>query len=207
MKRYIGSSQKKQSMEYYKDVPSKINKKFIQRKVEAAFISSILSNRYKKTDLAIIANKKVLSVIAINNTDAKDDAESATSNILAKILGINNQILIGDKALKYALGSNDYTDLAYEWYKKYKLPFVFATFCYHSNKQYYEKLQKNFLKHNKKIPQYILKKKSKELGISASDINYYLSLISYIQTHKSKKALRKFLSKAKLKLKSNRIIT
>ena len=200
MKRYIKSTQQKQSMEYYKNVPSKINKRFKQRKVDAAFISSIHSKGCKNNNLAIIAKKEIRSVIVIKGTKFKPDKESQTSNVLAKVLGYENEVLIGDKALKYTLKNNNYIDLANEWYKKHKLPFVFATFCYHSKNRFYKKVYIRFKSFNKKIPQYILNKKAKNLQISKKDILKYLELIEYIQTHKSKKSLKLFLKKAKSKL-------
>jgi len=170
MKRFTSSSQQKMSMHYYKGVPADINNKFLSHKVDAAFISSINARRYNYVDLGIIAKKEVLSVLVIPHAKDKLDKESASSNVLAKILGINGEVLIGDKALKYYLKHDDFTDLAKVWHDRYNLPFVFALLCYHKDKQLYKRIEKNFLKHNIKIPQYILKKASKRTDIETKEM-------------------------------------
>ena len=66
MKRHTRSSQESHSMDYYKGVPSNINKKFMTRKVDAAFISSINARKYANVSLGIIAKKEVLSVLLVH---------------------------------------------------------------------------------------------------------------------------------------------
>ena len=196
MKRFTRSSQQSMSMNYKKGVPSAINSKFSSRKVDAAFISSIGARNHAHVDLGIIAKKEVLSVLVIPNTQNVKDTESATSNVLACVLDIKGEVIIGDKALRYYLEDKPHIDLAKEWTSKYKLPFVFALLCYHKDKKIYTKIQKGFLKSNIKIPQYILKEASKKTDISQKNILNYLEYISYELDYKAKRGLKKFYSKA-----------
>jgi len=197
MKRFTKSTQQSMSMEYKKGVPADVNKQFLQKRVDAAFISSIKAKNHSHINLGIIAKKEVLSVLTIPHANNTTDKESATSNILAQILKVNGKVLIGDKALKYYLQNSNYTDLAQLWHKKYKLPFVFALLCYHKDKQLYKRIEKNFLKHNIKIPQYILKKASKRTDIETKEILNYLKYISYKLDTKAKLGLKTFLKESK----------
>jgi len=115
MKRFSKSSQQSKSMNYYKNVPAKINNSFLNRRVDAAFISSIMAIKSKHINLGIIAKKDVKSVIIIPSQKHKKDVESASSNILADVLHVDGKVLIGDKALRYSLVNNDYIDLAELW--------------------------------------------------------------------------------------------
>ncbi len=192
MKRFTKSSRESMSMRYKKGVPSKINDKFISRRVDAAFISSISARNYQHVDLGIIAKKEVLSVLVIPNEYNTNDKESATSNVLAKILKIQGEVLIGDKALKYYLEGKPAIDLAKEWNTKYKTPFVFALLCYHKDKRIYQKIQKLFLKQPLKIPQYILQEAEQRTGIEKKEILKYLKYISYTLDKKAQLGLKKF---------------
>jgi len=197
MKRFTKSSQQSMSMHYYRDVPAKTNKKFISRKVDAAFISSIRAKRQKHVNLGIIARKEVLSVLVVPSEDNVKDKESETSNVLAKILNVQGEVLIGDKALRYYLEGKEHIDLAKEWTKRHNLPFVFALLCYHKDKALYKKIERNFLKRRVKIPRYILDKASKRTEIAHKDITKYLEHISYSLDKKAKKGLEKFYKEAK----------
>jgi len=53
IKKNISSSQMKQIINYKKSYPSAINKKFAKRKIDAAFISSIASQKAKSLDIGI----------------------------------------------------------------------------------------------------------------------------------------------------------
>ena len=196
MKAFLKNSSSKISMEYKRGVPSKINREFHSRRVDAAFISSISAKRSKYVGLGIIAKKDVKSVIVIPSLQNKSDVESASSNVLANILNVEGEVLIGDKALRYTLVNDEYIDLAAMWYKKYRLPFVFALLCYHKNRKVYQKIEKEFLKTNVKIPQYLLEKASQETGVSKKDILDYLKLISYKLDSKSKRGLTLFYKEA-----------
>ncbi len=197
-KKNITSNQIKAIINYKKSYPSDINKKLKNRKIDAAFISSIESPNKKSLDFGIIAKKDVLSVLAIKG-DYEKDFESSTSNVLAKILKINGKIIIGDKALNYYHSNekSSFIDLAQAWNQKYHLPFVFARLCFNKHGQYLNKLTKNFNKRSLKIPQYILKEYSKKSGISVNNILEYLNKIDYELNTKEKKALKLFLRLSK----------
>ena len=193
MKRYIQSSQQSHTLQYKAGVPAEINRAFKARRIDAAFISSIASRRCRCLDLGILARKEVHSVLLLPGK-AQDDNESATSNVLAKVLNLQGQVLIGDKALKHYLQhDDDAVDLAALWYKKQKLPFVFARLCYHSDSKKYKKLSKAFLRSPRKIPQYILHKASARTQIDPKDILEYLTLIEYKLDPHAKLALKRFL--------------
>ena len=195
MKRFSKSSQQSMSMNYYKSVPAKINNKFTSKRVDAAFISSIRARNYRHVNLGIIAKKEVQSVLVIPHAKNKKDKESASSNLLANILNIHGEVIIGDKALKHYLSNKEYVDLAKVWNKKYNLPFVFALLCYHKDKKLYTSIEKSFLKQKVKIPQYILKQASKRTAINEKDILNYLEYISYDLDAKAKLGLKKFYTK------------
>jgi len=197
MKRFAKSSQQSMSMHYYRDVPAKTNQKFISKKVDAAFISSIRAKRQKHVNMGIVARSEVLSVLVIPHENSVADTESETSNVLAKILDIKGEVLIGDKALRYYLQNKPHTDLAKIWTQKYNLPFVFALLCYHKDKALYKKIEKNFLKRRVKIPRYILDEASKRTDVAHHDILNYLKHISYNVDKKAKKGLDKFYKEAK----------
>ena len=198
MKRFTKSNQQSMSMHYKRGVPAKINKKFLSRRVDAAFISSISAQKHKHMNLGIIAKKEVLSVLVVPNAINQIDAESASSNILARILNIKGKVLIGDKALKHYLENKPHIDLAAEWNQKYNTPFVFALLCYHKDKKIYKDIEKNFLKQKIKIPNYILKQAATRTGIDTNNILNYLKYISYKLDAKAKKGLKAFYTKSKL---------
>lgn len=197
MKRFTKSSQQSMSMNYKRGVPAQINQKFLSRRVDAAFISSIAARKHSYVNLGIIAKKEVLSVLVIPSSKNINDVESASSNVLAQILNIQGEVLIGDKALRYSLQNKPSVDLAKEWSDKYNLPFVFALLCYHEDKKIYKKIESEFLKRKVKIPYYLLKKASQKTSIKESDILKYLEYISYDLSPKAKLGLKKFYSEAK----------
>ena len=200
IKKNIKSSQIKQIINYKKSYPSLINKKFKKRQIDAAFISSIKSRNEKTLDLGIVAKKDVLSVLVIN-ADNKDDFQSDTSNALAKVLNINGEVLIGDKALEYYYNNknNNFTDLAKTWNEKYNLPFVFARLSFNRHEKYLNILANNFKKTNVKIPQYILKKYASRANITIKQLQEYLNKISYDISYKEKKSLKLFFKLTKQK--------
>ena len=152
---------------------------------------------YKKIDLGIVAKKEVKSVL-VKLGNPKDDPSSATSNTLAKVLKIDGEVIIGDRALKlYLQEPTAYVDLAKVWSQKHHLPFVFARFCVNKNAPFFQKLSKRFLAKKVKIPRYILDKYATERGIKQDDILEYLELLSYELNSKEKLSLKKFLSLAK----------
>lgn len=188
----------KRSCEHQKDVPSAINHKLRKRKVNAAIISSIESKRasIKPLNIGIIAKKNVKSVIVKKGVSKKDPA-SATSNMLADVLGIEGEVFIGDRALRlYLKEPTAYVDLAQTWNAKYHLPFVFARLCVNAHEHFFAKLAKRFVQRPIKIPRYILQQYASKRDISMHDIKEYLKLISYTIGAKEQKALFIFLKKA-----------
>ncbi len=184
----------KQATNRKKSYPANINKLFLKRKVDAAFVSSIVSKKKKSLDAGIVARGEVLSVLTILGESQKDK-ESQSSNALADILGIKGQTLIGDKALKYYFShEGGFVDLGEEWYKRHNLPFVFARFCYNKEEAFYKNLVAKFLKTRVKIPRYILKEYAKRADISGEQLLYYLTKIHYRIDAKAKKSLKKFLA-------------
>lgn len=184
-------------MQHHKSYPTQINQLFASKKIQAGFLSSLVSKKYNRLDMGIIAYKKVFSVL-ICDGDEKADIESSSSNMLAKILDVKGKVLIGDKALKVYYNHNiEFRDLATLWYEKYNLPFVFAVFCVNKDYLFYKKLAKQFLKTKINIPQYILNKYSKTTNISKHNISSYLSNIHYKIGRKEKKALKKFFDLSK----------
>jgi chorismate dehydratase len=197
MKRFMRSSSAKMSMEYKRGVPTAINHAFHKRRVDAAFISSVGAKKSKRVNLGIVAKKSVQSVLIVPSKKNAKDKDSASSNVLAKVLGLEGEVLIGDKALRYALSHDDFIDLALEWRKRTALPFVFALLCYHKEREIYENIAQEFLKQRIKIPRYILQNASKRTKIEAKDILEYLKLISYEVDASAKRGLAKFYKEAK----------
>jgi len=193
MKRYSRSTQFAMSFRYHKGVPSKINADYAARRVDAAFISSIKAQKESYVDLGIIAKKEVLSVLLLPENGYIDDTESASSNVLAKILKLEGKVLIGDKALRHYLEGDDTAiDLAKAWHNRYQLPFVFALLCYHTPNPQIKTLAKKFSRTQIKIPQYQLQKAALRTGVPPQAIQSYLSYISYTLDAKAKAGLKKF---------------
>ena len=192
LKRYLSSNASKMSFNYKRAVPSQINKSLKRKEVNAAFISSIESKKCKCTDLGIIADKKVYSVLLLKGDNA-DDPASATSNQLKKVLDLKGKVLIGDAALKYYLDGGEGIDLAEAWYEKTGLPFVFARLCYNKHDDAIKKLAKQFSNTKMKIPQYILKREAKKRGITTKQLTWYLAQIYYTMGYKEKRSLKLFL--------------
>ena len=184
-------------MHYKRGVPAQVNKKFLSRRVDAAFISSISAQKYSHVGLGIVAKKDVQSVLVIPSKKNKIDIESASSNVLARILNLKGEVLIGDKALRYYLSNKPHIDLAGEWNRRYDSSFVFALLCYHKDKKLYKKIEREFLKRRVKIPYYILAQAAKRSSVKEKDILEYLESISYDIDAKAKLGLKKFYSLAK----------
>jgi chorismate dehydratase len=182
---------KKKGIKVKKSFPSKVNEWFEKGVIDAAFISSIKAKNKKCFDAGIVAFKKVKTVLVCEGEG--EDYESATSNVLAKVLKQNGKVVIGDKAFK----KKKCKDLAELWYEKYRLPFVFARFCTNKNYERYEKLIKEFLKTKQKIPYSVLSKYAQKTGISTKEAKEYLDEIIYYELGwKEKRALKLFWRKA-----------
>ncbi len=182
-----------------KSHPADITELFLNKKVNAAFISSIKSKGKKCLNAGIVANGEVMSVFVCEGEN-EDDNESKSSNMLKKILKLKGRVSIGNKALQmYYQDKHKCKDLAKEWKKKTGLPFVFATFCINSNEQYYKKIIKQFLKQRIKVPYYIKKRESLKLNLPLGLIELYLKKISYQIGSKEKASLKIFLNKSNIK--------
>ncbi|MBI1561910.1 menaquinone biosynthesis protein, partial [Helicobacter pylori] len=132
----------KQFLRLKKTYPSKLNKSFLFRRIDAGFISSIAGHQFSlhSHSLGIVAYKEVLSVLVVGTKNAFDK-ESASSNALSQALGLKGEVLIGNKALQfyYSNPKKDFIDLAALWYEKKRLPFVFGRLCYYQNKDFYKR--------------------------------------------------------------------
>ncbi len=193
MKRYLRYSQKQMSIRHNKNVPSKINALFEKRLIDAAFISSIKAKKYNHLGVGIVADNEVWSVLLLPSDQHIQDSASATSNILAKVLDLRGEVLIGDRALKlYNSTDAKALDLAQEWHRRYGLPFVFALLCYHTDTQSIKKLSRAFVKSPKKIPHYLLQDAAKRSGVEQIVIKRYLTKISYRLDHRSLRSLKLF---------------
>jgi chorismate dehydratase len=196
LKRAISNSQFKQSIRYRRDVPSRINSAFRKQMINAAFISSIASSKCRCTDLGIIADGPVYSVFVIPGEN-EIDRESASSNVLAHILGLRGKIIIGDKALQHFLSGGEGIDLARQWKKETGLPFVFARLCFNDYGKEIKSLAADFAKQRVRIPQTILKKEAKKRDITSKELLWYLDHIQYKMDHRAQKSLKLFLKKGK----------
>jgi len=178
---------KKKGIKVKKSYPAEINEWFEKGIIDAASISSVKAKNKKCLNAGIAANKKVKTVLVCPGEG--DDFESATSNVLAKVLKIKGRVVIGDKAFK----ENNCIDLAKVWHQKYKLPFVFALFCTNKNQKKYKKLINEFLIKKQKIPYSVIKKYAQKAGISTKEAKDYLDNIIYYKIGwREKKALKTF---------------
>ncbi len=175
-----------------KSVPSVVNSAFHKRRVNAAFISSVTSKRCKCTDVGIVGIGNVYSVLLVKG-ETKSDKASQTSNQLAKVMGLDGEVMIGDRALSYYLAGNEAIDLSAEWFNRTKLPFVFARLCYHQHTIYIKNIATKFAHTKVFIPQYILKAEAEKRDISPRDARWYLEHIHYKLDYKAKKSLKIFL--------------
>jgi len=182
---------KQKGIKIKKSYPAQVNEWFEKGKINAAFISSIKAKNKKCLNAGIAAKKRVKTVLVCPGVG--DDFESATSNVLAKVLNVKGRVVIGDKAFK----EKNCIDLAEMWYKKYKLPFVFALFCTNKKNLKYKKLINEFLTKKPKIPYSVLQKYAKRTGISPKDAKDYLDNVIYYKIGwREKKALKKFWKQA-----------
>ena len=196
----------KKSIEFKKGVPSKLCADLYNCRIDAAIISSIESRRakYRKLPLGIVAKREVLSVLVRKNSAPRLDPASMSSNMLARVLDLSGEVLIGDNALKALLsqGRDKFYDLGEIWQQRTGLPFVFGRLCCVKNEKAYARLATKFLRSRIKIPRYILQSYAFSRGIKEREILNYLKFISYKIGVREEMALKKFIAKAK-KLKFN----
>ncbi len=192
LKRHLISNGAKMGFRYKRAVPSQINRSLASVEVNAAFISSIRSPKFRCTDLGIIAKHRVYSVFVLPGDDSRDPA-SETSNRLAQVLDLHGRVLIGDAALKYYLDGGEGIDLAEEWHNRTGLPFVFARLCYNRHGKVIERLARTFAQTKVRIPQYILKREAAKRGITPQQLTWYLGYIHYEMGWREKRSLKRFL--------------
>lgn len=198
IKRYARSTQFHQSLHYHKGVPSTLNREFAARRIDAAFISSITAQNCHHFNVGIVAKKEVLSVLSLPNAD-KADSDSASSNLLAQILEIHGEVVIGDKALRYYYSGGEHTDLGRVWHERTGLPFVFALLCTHHHTKALKRLSHAFVAHKIKIPYYILQEASRKSNLSAKQILHYLTFITYKVGKKEERGYKRFVQEGKRK--------
>ena len=199
LKRAKLSNAQKKSIEIKKGVPSKLCDDLKARRIDAAVISSIEARKYKELNMGICAKNEVISVLVRKNSAKKLDVESRSSNMLARILGLDGEIIIGDKALMAYLqdGKSEFYDLGEQWKQRTNLPFAFGRFACVKNQNTYKKIIKIFLKQKIYIPRYILNSYAKSRNIKPNDILWYLNYIHYKISAKEQKSLRIFINKAR----------
>jgi len=192
LKKNLRTSPQRTALHKRKGVPSQLNRMLASGRIDAAVISSVKSFKRTCTDMGIVAQNEVRSVFVIPGKGRQPDSQSDTSNALARVLGIEGEVMIGDRALKRYCEGVDAIDLGQEWRKRYHLPFVFARLCYCKDGRRYQKLSRRFLRSKVNIPYYILKRKSDETGVPPEAIRSYLKLISYHIGRKEKLSLKRF---------------
>lgn len=197
MKRYAKSTRVHQTLNYHKGVPSALNRSFATRRIDAAFISSITAQNCHHFNIGIVAKREVLSVLALPSNKDKKDADSASSNLLAQILNIHGEVLIGDKALRYFYSQQECTDLGKQWSETTGLPFIFALLCTHNHTDELKRLSIAFARQKIKIPHYILAQASRNSQLSMAQITHYLDFISYKVGKKEKRGYKRFIREAK----------
>ena len=216
LKRYKTSSSFKSTCNYKKSYPADLNKKFLFRRIDSGFISSIAGIKSYYTSKAckagIVACGEVWSVLVLESNPA-NDYQSATSNALCLVLDLKGEVLIGDRALKHHYEcmhgkmQSQYIDMAKCWYDKTRLPFVFGLACFHTNGTFYKNLIQDFnhkLGQGKKykgvkIPHYILMSYVDKIGITKEFALKYLKHIYYKIETKESHALTLFYRYLRLK--------
>ncbi|PAF50543.1 MqnA/MqnD/SBP family protein [Helicobacter sp. 13S00477-4] len=195
MKAYPMTSGTKKFLQLKKSYPSKLNKDFLFKRIDAGFISSIAGYysylKDKTTDSGIIAKNSVWSVIIIPNTES-EDYQSATSNALCKVLNLKGEVLIGDRALSYRYKGGEHIDMGEIWYKKRHLPFVFGRFCFNAYGDFYKNISSAFNQKKIKLPHYIIMQYSKKVSIPKKYILQYLEHIYYKIGPKEQLGLKSF---------------
>lgn len=192
LKRRLSSSQMQMMLRHGANVPSAVNRAYRSRKVDAAFISSIRARRQRHLPLGIVADGPVQSVLLLPGNTAGKDRASETSNVLADLLGLQGQVIIGDPALRAFHAGVDAVDLAEAWRERYGLPFVFAVLCYQADEARLKKLGRAFARTPQKIPYYLLARAAARSGLTPSQIQNYLTHIHYRIDHRALRALRLF---------------
>jgi chorismate dehydratase len=198
MKRYLRHNAEKGAWLSGGGVPAKVNRDFRRGRVDAAVISSIRSRGCDCTDLGIIADGEVMSVLALPGRSRPDGA-SETSNALARVLGVEGEVVIGDRALAlyFQKPPEGTIDLAKEWKRRYGLPFVFARLCAAPRyRRRVTRMARLFHKAPVRVPYTQRRKEATRHGLSVAQLDLYLSKIYYRMGWREKRGLALFLKKA-----------
>ena len=218
--------------ELVKGVPSSLNKLLREGKIDVGIISSAeylenYNNYLILPDLSISAQGKVFSVSIFSNMKLEETEEiyltkaSKSSRYLTKIVfekflnrkiiykelkdieKENPALLIGDNAILYRNKFKYAYDLAEIWYKRVKLPFVFALWVIRKDafnekkeevKELLDILKKTKTQIFKNLDQYLI-----GIKIDKDFAKFYLSNIDYSLSEKHIKGLEK-LSEYLLKM-------
>ncbi|PAF51187.1 menaquinone biosynthesis protein [Helicobacter sp. 13S00401-1] len=204
-KRYGASSSFKKILSLHTNYPSKLNHEFLFRRIDAGFISSVVARpshfKVKPLGLGIITEGEVWSVLCLER-EAKSDYQSATSNALCKVLGLEGEVLIGDRALRYYHENKecDFIDMGKAWLDKKRLPFVYGRLCCNANEGFYNKMAKAFARNPKIfIPSYIMDVYAKRLGLKPKFMRAYLDNLYYVIGKKEALGLSRFYRDLRLK--------
>jgi len=197
LKRYLRNSVEKKAWLKRGSVPSDINRAFRARRIDAAVISSVKSRGCRCSDFGIAADGEVQSVLLLPGAPRRD-RESDTSNALAKVLGVEGEVIIGDKALRYRIEHPGAAlDLAALWKEREGLPFVFARLCAHPRHiGRIRRLTRLFFAKPTRIPYRVLRAEARKRGITPEQLQTYLERIHYRLGWREKRALKRFLRRA-----------
>ena len=202
MKRYLRASSEKKAWIKCGGVPATLNRRMRLGRIDAAVVSSIVSPAFYCVDLGIVADGAVWSVL-VHPGESRKDAASDTSNALAGLLGLEGEVIIGDRALRrYFEEEEGLIDLGERWKARTGLPFVYARLCARSRKEWrrLKKIEKRFDARRVKIPWRILKNEAENIGITPRQAKAYLQRINYRLRWREDRALKQFLSQAKKSL-------
>ena len=221
IKAYPLPSSFKKFLHLHRSYPAKLNKDFLFGRIDAGFISSIAGYSSHQKGLAttsgIIAKGAVWSVLVLPH-DAKKDYQSATSNALCEVLGLQGEVLIGDRALSRHYAQNHAKarqareqrssakkpqkynksdrskdiDMGEAWFERHGLPFVFGRLCFNKHASIYAKLSKHFSQKRIKIPHYLLESYAAKSQIDKKYIQEYLKHIYYHIGTKEMLGLKRF---------------
>lgn len=205
VKAYPLPSYMKKCIMLKKSYPAKLNQDFLFGRIDAGFISSIAGYQshytHKVCPTGIIAKGAVWSVIVKKGSGF--DYQSDTSNALLQVLGLQGEVLIGDRALLFKHNGGEFEDMGALWWERTRLPFVFGRLCFRAHGKLIERISRVFNKHygnkHKKIPYYILMAAARRSGLESWYILEYLEHIFYAIGAKEKRGLERFYREVRLK--------
>lgn len=183
---------------YRRGKPAQLNERLRKRAIDAAFVSSAAVRNGRFVSLGIVADGAVRSVLLLPG-ESREDSASKSSNALAKVLALQGEVVIGDRALFlfHQNGREGIVDLAAEWKKRTGMPFVFALLAYNRGGELWERLAKDFLRAPVKIPHFMLKSYCEKRSLTQEQANEYLKLIGYKVGRRELAAYKKFRGMAK----------